>query len=292
MSVRSPQAEAQPRKRPSPGRNLKVAIPVSFAMGAIAAFALFFGPWGWYPLVAVLVAVATWEVCARLKEAGYYLPEWWLIAGGQVIVWITIWAGVRGAGAAFAIIALLTMMSRLFMQARAADSRRFLTDTSAALFVLTWIPLLGSFAAQISLISTDYAAGRRFIIAFILCVVASDTGGYTAGVLFGKHPMAPAISPKKSWEGFAGSVIGAVVVGTIFTGVFLHLPWWMGSILGVVLAICATLGDLVESQFKRDLGIKDMSQLVPGHGGLMDRLDGMLPASMVTWAVLTVAALL
>ncbi|WKD59071.1 phosphatidate cytidylyltransferase [Corynebacterium caspium] len=276
-------------QRRSAGRNLKAAIPVGFAMGAVVLVALLAGPWGWYPLVAALVALATWEVVFQLQAAGYLVARWWLLIAGQCMVWITIPLGANGAGAVFAGASLITMLVHLFMQPKATAEQRFLRDTAVSIFILSWIPLLGSFAAQISLIQTDTVAARYFIMAFILCVVASDTGGYIAGVLFGKHPMAPAISPKKSWEGFAGSVSAAMLVGAIFSSLVLELPWWAGCILGVVLAICATLGDLVESQFKRDLGIKDMSNMLPGHGGLMDRLDGMLPAAMITWVVLTFA---
>ena len=113
-------------------------------------------------------------------------------------------------------------------------------------------------------------------------------GGYIAGVMFGSRPMAPAVSPKKSWEGFIGSVIGGVVTGALTVSLLLGEAWWIGALMGLGLVICATLGDLVESQFKRELGIKDMSNLLPGHGGLMDRLDGMLPSAMVTWLVLSI----
>ena len=117
-------------------------------------------------------------------------------------------------------------------------------------------------------------------------VVGSDVGGYIAGVLFGTHPMAPAVSPKKSWEGFVGSLILSTAIGVACVTLLLSGPFWVGLLLGPGLACCATLGDLVESQFKRDLGIKDMSGMLPGHGGLMDRLDGMLPSAMITWVVL------
>lgn len=99
--------------------------------------------------------------------------------------------------------------------------------------------------------------------------------------------MAPAVSPKKSWEGFIGSALFGMVVGALAVAFLLEHHWWLGVLLGLGLVVCATLGDLVESQFKRDLGIKDMSKLLPGHGGMMDRIDGMLPSSMVTWLILS-----
>jgi len=123
-------------------------------------------------------------------------------------------------------------------------------------------------------------------------VVASDVGGYVAGVMFGSHPMAPAVSPNKSWEGFAGSIVFGIITGTLVVHFLIQGPWWMGIIMGIALVVCATMGDLVESQFKRELGIKDMSNLLPGHGGLMDRLDGMLPAAAATYALLNAAVIM
>ena len=124
------------------------------------------------------------------------------------------------------------------------------------------------------------------IITFIAITVASDTGGYVAGVLFGKHPMAPVISPKKSWEGFAGSVVFCLVAGWALVVYLLDGDWWVGLLLGLIAAVMATLGDLCESVIKRDLGIKDMSQVIPGHGGLMDRLDSLLATVAPIWLLL------
>src|SRR5699024_4333220 len=125
------------------------------------------------------------------------------------------------------------------------------------------------------------------ILVFMLCVVASDTGGYITGVMFGSHPRAPAVSPKKSREGLAGSISFGMVTGALSIHFLLEREASAGGIMGLGLVVCATVGDLVESQFKRELGIKDMSNILPGHGGLMDRLDGMLPAAMVTWLAIS-----
>ena len=105
-------------------------------------------------------------------------------------------------------------------------------------------------------------------------------------MLIGKHPMAPVISPKKSWEGFAGSALSCVVVGWLTVDYLLDGDWWVGVLLGLIAVVMATLGDLCESVMKRDLGIKDMSQIIPGHGGLMDRLDSLLATAAPTWLLL------
>ncbi len=279
-----------PRPKNSAGRNLPVAIGVGLVLGALVLLAVWAGPVGWYPLVAATVAVATWEVVSRLNEHSYMIPLVPMIVLGQAMVWLSWPFGTDGLVAAFVTAVLVLMFGRLFSHGRRTPPKNYLRDTAVGIFVLTWIPLFGSFAAMLSLISADSpdgVPGGFYIITFMLCVVASDTGGYIAGVMFGSHPMAPAVSPKKSWEGFAGSIIGGVVVGALTVSLLLGHQWWAGAVLGVGLVICATLGDLVESQFKRELGIKDMSGLLPGHGGFMDRLDGMLPSAMVTWLVLS-----
>jgi phosphatidate cytidylyltransferase len=148
------------------------------------------------------------------------------------------------------------------------------------------VPLLGGFAVLL-LVPGDGAAR---VLAFIATVVASDVGGYAAGVLVGKHPMAPSISPKKSWEGFAGSVTACMIVATPILALALDGPWWGGLVFGPAMALSATIGDLGESLIKRDLGIKDMGHLLPGHGGLMDRLDSLLPSAAMAFLLLSVLA--
>jgi phosphatidate cytidylyltransferase len=145
-----------------------------------------------------------------------------------------------------------------------------------------YVPLLGSFAAML-VVAED---GVARVLCFMILVVCSDTGGFVAGVLFGKHPMAKVISPKKSWEGFTGSVIAGIIAGILTLTLMLDGQWWQGALFGAALVCTATVGDLVESLIKRDLKIKDMGHLLPGHGGLMDRLDSLLPAAVVSWLLL------
>ena len=258
-------------------------------LGALVILSVWIGPTAWYPLVAVALGAAMWEVLTRMREKGIQLPKWRMILLGQVIIWIS-WplgaAGVLGAAAASS---LLLMFSRLFHHGRHAPPQNYLRDTAYGIFVLMWIPVFGSFAGMLSVLESHGVAPGLYIITFMLCVVASDTGGYAAGVVWGSHPMAPAISPSKTWEGAAGSAVAGAIVGGLTMHYLLGDPWWIGVILGLALVTSAILGDLVESQFKREIGIKDMSQILPGHGGLMDRLDGMLPSAVVTWILLTVA---
>ncbi|WP_300917781.1 phosphatidate cytidylyltransferase [Corynebacterium stationis] len=272
-----------PKPKNSAGRNLPVAIGVGIGLGALVIFTMWAGQLAWYIVVAAAVAVAMWEVLTRLREHSYHLPRTLMILGGQAMVWSSWPLETKGLMAVYVISVLALMFGRLFHNGRHRPPINYLRDMSVGVFVLTWIPMFGSFAAMLSATSQ----GAATILVFMLCVVASDTGGYITGVMFGSHPMAPAVSPKKSWEGFAGSIAFGMVTGALSIHFLLEREAWVGAIMGLGLVVCASLGDLVESQFKRELGIKDMSNILPGHGGLMDRLDGMLPAAMVTWVAIS-----
>jgi len=282
----------QPAKKTSrAGRDLRAAIAVGAGIGGVLVVTLVFAPHFWVPIVALAILVATHEVVRRLREAGYVIPVIPLLVGGQVTVWLTWPFHAAGALAGFGATVVVCNVWRLFLQDNAkrpdpfegSPSANYLRDASATVFLAAWVPLFASFG--VLLVYPHDGAGRVFCL--MITVVASDTGGYAVGALFGKHPMVPAISPKKSWEGFAGSLVFGVTAATLTATLLAGKPWWIGALLGVVLVLTCTLGDLVESQIKRDLGIKDMGRLLPGHGGLMDRLDGVLPSAVAAWIVLT-----
>ena len=280
----------QPAKKTSrAGRDLPAAIAVGLAISGVLVATLVFAPRFWVLIVAAAIFVASHEVVRRLREAGYIIPVIPLLAGGQLTIWLTWPYHAGGAVAGFGAMVVVCMFWRLFMQdpsrndSAAGLSSNYLRDASATIFLAVWVPLFASFGAM--LVYAHDGAGRVFCL--MVTVVASDTGGYAVGALFGKHPMVPAISPKKSWEGFTGSLVFGITAA-ILTATFLAgKPAWIGALLGLVLVLTCTLGDLVESQVKRDLGIKDMGRLLPGHGGLMDRLDGVLPSAVAAWIVLT-----
>ena len=154
---------------------------------------------------------------------------------------------------------------------------RALRSASASIMAAAYLPFLASFL-MLALALDD---GPWRVLLVVLLAAACDTGGYAAGVLWGRHPMAPSVSPKKSWEGFAGSIVLASLVGAIATPIFLDGTWWAGAIVGVLAVLAAAVGDLGESLIKRDLGMKDMSSLLPGHGGILDRIDSLLLAAPV-----------
>ncbi len=273
------------------GRDLRAAIAVGAGIGGVLVVTLVFAPRFWVPIVALAILVATHEVVRRLREAGYVIPLIPLLAGGQLTVWLTWPFHAAGALAGFGVTVVVCNVWRLFMQDNSkrpdpfdgSPSANYLRDASATVFLAAWVPLFASFG--VLLVYPHDGAGRVFCL--MITVVASDTGGYAVGALVGKHPMVPAISPKKSWEGFAGSLVFGITAATLTATFLAGKPPWIGALLGVVLVLTCTLGDLVESQVKRDLGIKDMGRLLPGHGGLMDRLDGVLPSAVVAWTVLT-----
>lgn len=281
----SPAADRDPGKRKiSAGRDLPAAIGVGVSLGALIVAILYFAPHLWVPLVAAAVAVATWEVVKRFRAAGTNLELWPMLVGGQAIIWLSWPLGPEGVLASFVATVLVAMIWRLLGHQSTAEPHSFTRDISTTVFVLAWVPLFASFGAMLVL---PEERGPQRVAALIILVVCSDVGGYASGVVFGKHPMVPAISPKKSWEGFAGSMVAGAVGAVLVLKFLLDVnPVW-GLLLGPVVVITATLGDLLESQVKRDLGIKDMGTLLPGHGGLMDRLDSLLPSAVVVWAALT-----
>jgi phosphatidate cytidylyltransferase len=277
----------EPQKKASrAGRNLPAAIAVGVLMGGTLIAVLLFASYGWLVILAVAIPVATHEVTRRLREAGYAIPIVPLLVGGQAMIWLTWPFGPAGALGSFAGTVVVCMIWRLVSHGLSHAPENYVRDVSATVFLASWVPLFASFGAL--LIYPDDGAER--VLCLMLGVVFSDIGGYIAGVLFGKHLMVPAISPKKSWEGLGGSLLFGVTASVLSVVFLLDKPWWAGVALGLMLVITATLGDLVESQFKRDLGIKDMGTLLPGHGGLMDRIDGMLPSAVATWIVLTLLA--
>jgi phosphatidate cytidylyltransferase len=282
--------EPPKKKKSRAGRNLPAAIAVGGAIGCTIILILIFNKILWLPLVAAAIAMASHEVVRRLRESGYIIPIIPLLIGGQLTVWLTWPFHAVGALAGFGATAVVCMFWRLALQgahapssASADSSSNYLRDVSATVFLAAWVPLFASFG--VLLVYPHNGAGRVFCL--MIGVVCSDVGGYAVGVLFGKHPMVPAISPNKSWEGLAGSLLFGVTATALTAVLLAHKPIWVGVLLGFTLVATATLGDLVESQIKRDLGIKDMGRILPGHGGLMDRLDGTLPAAVATWVVLT-----
>lgn len=269
----------QPERKSRAGRDLPAAIGSGVALGAAVILSLVFWKPAFMIIVAAAVVVALWELHQAMSQAGIDLPQEPLMAGGAVMVVVAYLYGAPALVTATAVTALATM---LWLLRRGVDG--YVANATASVFSLVYVPFLASFVAL--LLAEKGENGVRGVITFIVVTIASDIGGYASGVVFGRHPMAPVISPKKSWEGFAGSTVACVLAGWLLVVYLLDGRWWVGVALGVIAVVMATLGDLCESVMKRDLGIKDMSQVVPGHGGLMDRLDSLLATVAPTWLLL------
>lgn len=261
------------------GRDLRAAIIVGLLMGATILVTLFTVRQLFVGLVAASVAVATWELAGALRRgAGIRVALPPVLLGGQAMVWLAWPFGPRGWLVGFIVTVLACLVWRF-----TGGAVGYFRDVSASLFTVVYVPGFAAFASM--LVAPSDGAVR--VLCFMLCVVASDTGGYAAGALGGRHPMAPSISPNKSWEGFVGSLIAGTSVATLTVTYLLGGQAWQGVLFGIAIVLIATGGDLVESLIKRDLGVKDMGSLLPGHGGLMDRMDSQLPSAVGGWLLLS-----
>lgn len=266
-------AEAKSRA----GRDLPAAIASGVVLLVLIAASLYFWKPAFVLLVTAAILIGIWEFQQGLKAKQIRLPIEPLMVGAVVMLGGAYVGGSPALVTALAVTALATMLWRL-----RGGVDGFVRDATAGVFIAVYVPFLAGFVALL-LAEENGALG---VVTFILVTIASDIGGYAVGVLVGKHPMAPVISPKKSWEGFAGSAVFCVVAGWATVVYFLDGEWWVGVLLGLITVVMATLGDLCESVIKRDLGIKDMSTVIPGHGGLMDRLDSLLATVAPTWLLL------
>jgi phosphatidate cytidylyltransferase len=281
-----PAPPAAPKDHGRAGRNLPAAIASAVVLLAAIAASLAVWKTAFMVIVAAAVVVAVWELRKGMSAKDIDLPEQPLMVGGVVMVVVAYFWGAPALVTATAVTALVIM---LWLLKRGIDG--YVKNATASVFTLVYVPFLGSFVALMLAEGgatgfERYDEGVKGIVTFILVTIASDIGGYIAGVLFGKHPMAPVISPKKSWEGFVGSLVFCVAAGVGLVVYLLDGDWWVGVALGLIAAVMATLGDLCESVIKRDLGIKDMSHVIPGHGGLMDRLDSLLATIAPIWLLL------
>jgi len=238
-------------------------------LGALVLASLFIWRPAFLGVLAAAVVIGVWEMTRAVEPLKAQPPLPPLIIGGLAMVALAWFAGIE----AMFLGLVLTMLAILIWRLGEGPVG-YQRDVTSAVLIAAYVPFLAGFGAL--MLAPDDGPFR--IVATLSAVVLSDTGGYVSGVLFGRHPMAPTVSPKKSWEGFAGSLTASAVGSAIICTTLLDMALWEGAVFGVVIAIVATLGDLGESLLKRDLGVKDMGRLLPGHGGLMDRLDSILLA--------------
>jgi phosphatidate cytidylyltransferase len=263
------------------GRNLPAAIGVGVLLGGLALVTLFTVKATFLIYMGVALALGLHELATALKTRGIIVPLVPVALGGAAMVTAAYWAAGGGVGAAFALTVLGVLVYRMF-----SGTDGYVRDVAAGLFAAAYLPLLGACVSAM-LAPPD---GDRRVLIFIVLAICSDIGGYFAGITLtpftGGHQMAPVISPKKTWEGLAGSALLGVVAGGIMVPALLHGHWWQGVITGAAAVAAAVFGDLAESMIKRDLAIKDMGTLLPGHGGILDRLDSLLACAPVVWLLL------
>jgi phosphatidate cytidylyltransferase len=261
------------------GRNLPAAIAVGLTLGGAVLASLLLRKEAFVVVVAAAILTALWELSRALREKRIAVPLVPLSVGALGMLVSAYVAGEDGLLVSFALTAFGVLLWRLIDGHQGAAR-----DVAASAFVAAYVPFLAGFA----LLLLAAADGAYRVLVFIAVTVANDVGGYAAGVLLGRHPMAPSISPKKSWEGLGGSFALCMIVGGGTVHYLLHGPVLAGLALGAAAAVTATIGDLSESLIKRDLGIKDMGRLLPGHGGIMDRLDSLLPTAPAAFLLLSV----
>jgi phosphatidate cytidylyltransferase len=272
------QAVPPPERRTRAGRNLPAAIGVGLALGAVVLLSLYVWKPAFVGVVVVAIVLAAWELTNAFGSGRIRVPVVPLAVGAAAII-VSAYAG----GSEAMVVALALTVFAMMLWRSPENPKGYVRDVTAATFAALYLPFLAGFAVM--LLRPDDGPNR--VVVFIVLTVLSDVGGYVAGVLFGKHPMAPTVSPKKSWEGFAGSALFCAAGGAVLLPTLLDGEAWQGVVCGLAVMVTATLGDLGESMIKRDLGIKDMGSLLPGHGGIMDRLDSLLPAAPVTFLLLS-----
>ncbi len=261
------------------GRNLPAATAVGIILGIVIVGTLLTVKSTFLIVVVAAIGIGAWELVEAARSGRIHAPLVPVMTGAVSIVPIAYLAGPEGLMLGFGLTCLAILLWRAVDGLGGA-----VRDIAGGVFITAYVPLLAGFVA-LMLAEPD---GHLRVLIFVVVTVMSDIGGYAVGVLFGRHPMAPSVSPKKSWEGFAGSVVWCAVAGVLTVTLMLDASWWVGLLVGLAVAVTATVGDLAESTIKRDLGIKDMGSVLPGHGGLMDRLDSLLVVAPVVWLLLTV----
>lgn len=260
------------------GRNLPAAVASSLVLGALVLVSLFTLKWLFVVVVSAALLIASRELVSAFQGAGIRIARTPVYAAAAILPAV---AYVWGPVPQLVVTGAAVLLSMLWRIRRGVEG--YVKDVAATIFTIVYLPFLAGFL-MLTLAADD---GATRVVVFILLTMGNDVGGYAVGVFMGRHPIAADISPKKSWEGLAGSFIVQAAVGALTFTYLLDAAWWQGVIAGLVLTVTATAGDFAESAIKRDLGVKDMGSLLPGHGGMMDRLDSLIPNAFASWALFT-----
>lgn len=266
------------------GRNLSMAVMVGIALGVALILSLIFIKAVFVLFAAVMIGFTAFELASALRFAGRDVPRIPVVIATAAVAPLSFYFVSAGHWlATLAGIALVSFwrVGEQLVPSKRSSVRDVLNDIMAGVFVLSYVVFLASF----TIVLTAQDGGQWWTLAFLIVVIATDTGAYATGLIWGKHPLAPGISPKKTWEGFAGSIVAAVITAVLLAIFMLGQPWWVGAIMGITIVATATGGDLSESLIKRNLGIKDISTWLPGHGGFLDRLDSILPSAAAAFGL-------
>ncbi|MEY4639884.1 MAG: hypothetical protein RLY13_882 [Actinomycetota bacterium] len=267
------------------GRSLSKSVAVGLLLGAAFLLSVLIYKELFMALAAAAAGAGAWELSSALRLKGWYVPRVPAVVGSVLIMPATFYGGAQLQWlVSLAIVAALILWRtvHLLWEARETPRQRLahtLRDFAASAFVVIYLPLMTSF----TMLLLRRPDGASWVITFVVTVAMIDTAGYLVGRKLGRHKLAPGVSPKKTWEGLVASILAGTISAVALTWLFWGLYWWIGLVLAAVLLLAAVFGDLAESLIKRDLGVKDMSSVLPGHGGVMDRLDSILPSALITY---------
>ena len=261
------------------GRKLLPSIAVSLSLIALVWFALAYQRAIFALVVTIAVVLGIRELNKAFTAIDIHIPLWSLTTAAVGLCAATWFGGISGLAVATAI--AFPCLLVLLLPRGTVD---FVKTASASALALVYLPFLAGFLILLARPSN----GLERVMTFVVLVGCNDTFAYLTGVLFGKHPLAPKISPKKTIEGLLGSLVFTIAGGAVAFHYIMGAEWWLGALAGLLTVFTATSGDLIESALKRDMAIKDMGNLLPGHGGIMDRLDSVLFAAPALWLALEI----
>ncbi len=286
IRTRAATGESPRRGLPRPGgRENARAIAIGVGLGAIFLLFAALGPKYLLVMAAIVVAALTVELYGVLRRAGYKPATLLGLVATVALMFGVYWKGERAIPLVMVLVVVFTFLWYLAGVVHARPT----VNIAATVMAFTWSGLLGSYAGLLLRPSTLAGHGRdgvAFLVAAVVLTVVNDVIGYVGGQAFGRTPLAPAISPRKTWEGFALAFVATALCGAGIVGQIHPFTVKRGLALGLVIAVIGPLGDLSESLIKRDIGVKDMGGLLPGHGGLADRFDSLLFALPATYYLL------